>query len=534
MKRHWLLLGALLVGLVARIPGIFWGSNYPTGWMGHHIDEYTHLGIAGCLINPALPDGCTNGYPRGMAAHVALPLIALRAVKGQIADGLPPPATIITIGRVVAVIYGVATILVVFLLARLLFPAKNSIAYLAAWILALGGLHVTQSHFFLSDTAAILWTFLGLYLIGRFVACNDDTVAAHLLNAAGFCLGVGFGMKLAVQALPSLAIAVLLFHPQISRLRRLLYVAIFFAAGFCIVNLDAYSPAQLFQTLRTGSAVGLRGYHFSRWAGTGIYLLELPSLLSLPVTLLCACGVVLLARRMFENRLVILTVTVPTAVGLWFVLFKSDNFPRHLLIFFPVLAIAAAWSLERLAEFLHARGVPRAIVIAPVFLYLALFVFDGERVFRREPRNQAAQWLMDNVPKGTRVSWIAYLGTGRSAFSAVPGYQFVEYPNDPQPDVILCEMVYANWFLSGMGWRNSYPRDNKIVFPWFTEKSLPAWQALFEGKLPYQQAAQFTEGYFMPEYVWTDRLIGNRARNYLGEVVIFRRAISSSAQSSIK
>ncbi|MFN0071248.1 MAG: hypothetical protein ACKVVP_07130, partial [Chloroflexota bacterium] len=49
---RWLLLAAVLVGLAVRTPGVFWGSNFPPGWSGHHPDEYTHLIYAEMLIAP--------------------------------------------------------------------------------------------------------------------------------------------------------------------------------------------------------------------------------------------------------------------------------------------------------------------------------------------------------------------------------------------------------------------------------------------------------------------------------------------------
>ena len=64
-----------------------------------------------------------------------------------------------------------------------------------------------------------------------------------------------------------------------------------------------YSWPQVYQTLRSGSAVGLNGYHFSRLSGAGIYILELPSVISLPVTFLFAFGTVLLARQWSRKRL---------------------------------------------------------------------------------------------------------------------------------------------------------------------------------------------------------------------------------------
>jgi hypothetical protein len=530
-RRHWPLLAALAIALLARIPGAFWGANYPTGWTIHHIDEYTHLRVAAGLINQAAvedpaghrgyPDGVPD-YPRGMAAHVAVPLMALRALTGRFSGPLPSPRTVVTVGRVVSVFYGVATVLVMFLLVRL-FTARIAVAYLAAGILALSGMHVTQSHFFLGDVPALFWTLLGLFLLGRHLEADPDS--GTYWSASAFCMGAAFGIKLMILGLPSLAITAALSR---SRVARLLSAAVYFVAGFCIVSLNAYSPSQLYRTVKIASAVGIHGYHFSRLAGALIYGIELPALVSFPIVVLAACGTFLLCRELLEGhgrlprRSVVLLLMLPAAVALWVVLFKSDNFPRHLLPFVPWSAAAAAYCLTRVMDYLSERRFRPAWVIVPLFLYLGVFVFDEERVFWNDPRNRAEQWLIENVPEQARASWLG--GRSISPFAAA-GYTYTPYPGSPAPDIIICEMHYANMFLSGMGLRDSYPADNSTVWPWFRDAaSMHAWQDLFRGRSPYRQVARFSEGYFMPERVWTDRLIGNRSRNYVGEVVIFGRA----------
>src|SRR3972149_4035386 len=81
--RYWLL-AALVIGLLARIPGIFWGCNFPTGWAWHHVDEYTPLINAETLINPLVPPRWDHPYPKGLAAHVAVPVLTARLVQGKL------------------------------------------------------------------------------------------------------------------------------------------------------------------------------------------------------------------------------------------------------------------------------------------------------------------------------------------------------------------------------------------------------------------------------------------------------------------
>ena len=158
-----ILILALVFGLLVRAPGILWGSNFPTEWHIHHSDEYSHWVNAEVLIDPSTPPRYYHPYPKGMAAHVAVPMIAFRALRGQINDPPPGIIEIVVLGRIINVLYGTATILIVFLLARRLFRDIR-VGLVSAWIMALGGLHVSQSHFFVADVPTLFWFLLGSYL----------------------------------------------------------------------------------------------------------------------------------------------------------------------------------------------------------------------------------------------------------------------------------------------------------------------------------------------------------------------------------
>ena len=75
---------------------------------------------------------------------------------------------------------------------------------------------------------------LGLYLLLRELKKEPGDRRAYLEWAA-FCMGVAFGMKLVVAALPTLALIVLLRRP---RLVRVAHTAVFFLAGFVAINFE--------------------------------------------------------------------------------------------------------------------------------------------------------------------------------------------------------------------------------------------------------------------------------------------------------
>ena len=177
------------------------------------------------------------------------------------------------------------------------------------------------------------------------------------------------------------------------------------------------------------------------------------------------------------------------------------------------MSIAAAWSLVKIADQLAARKLAPALIIVPVFCYLGLFVYDGERVFLQEPRNKAARWVLQNLGAGGSYSWRGH--------ADLEGYEHVYYPDMGNPDVIVIEMHHGNHYLSGMGLKNSFPVDFRYIFDSGSQDRIDALQSLFMGTSGYEEATRFSEGYFMPEFILVDRLIGNRSRNYVAEIVIF-------------
>ena len=515
MRRHTLLIlaGLVILGLAARLPGVYWGSNFPGGWQSHHPDEFTHWTNTKLLLDPSTFGTWTpHPYPKGLAAMVAVPALALR--KLDIKGGeWPYKRTVILAGRLVSVVFGAATIVVVVLITNLFFHDRR-VGWAAGLIMALGGLHVTQSHFFVSDVAGLFWLLVGLYLLLRELG-RDPGDRRDYVGWAAFSMGVAFGMKLVVAGLPTLGLIVLLRRPRLARIAR---SAVFFIAGAAIINFGSYSPHELYVTLRSG--IG-DPYVYNRLSGILLYLVELPSVVSLPVAILGLLGGLLLVRRALapENRLrlppILLVVVLPLLVHSYFVAFKLDHFPRHLLTFIPWLAIAAGWSLMRLGTQLKKRGVHPAFLMVPFFLYLAAFVFDGERVFIADPRNEAAAWILNNVPSGTTIWW---RGAG------LPDYEYVRYPMKGKPAILVIDMKDANHYLSGMGRRNSYPRDSRNIFDSFGQGWVDSMQAVFRGTSDYHEVARFGEHHVMPEYRVTDRLIGNRSRNYVAEIVVFRTA----------
>ena len=508
------MLALLALALVVRVPGIFWGTNFPIdGFGSHHPDELTHWLLAREMTGDPVARYPLPAYPKATAAPVALAIRGAQRATGAGDQPAPSRRAYLLLGRSVSVAYGTLTVLVVMLLASRFLTRWESVVA-AGVATALGGLHVTQSHFFLADASALFWFTLGLYLLRRHLDDEGEDVGHFRLGA--FAFGVAFGTKLVLIGLPSLAIASLLPGP---RVRRIVWGAVFFALGFAIANAFDYSLVDLRQSFARGITSPTV---FDRPRAALMYLTQLPGVFGLPVVLLAILGGVAFARR--RPGLVArspralepaLTVWLPLAIATYLVLFRIDPFPRHLLTLFPWVVLFAGAGFASAQEWIRRRGVPAAVMPVVATAWMALLVFDGERNFITEPRNRAASWLLANLPPGSTTYWPDHPFTTT--------YKHTVYPRGESPDVIVMEMMFANHFLSGPLWRNSMPSDHRRIFGGQSPERVQRMQALFRGGSGYKEVARFGEGYFMPELTVPLRLVGDRSRSYLTEIVIFRR-----------
>jgi hypothetical protein len=505
------LLAALAIGLLARAPGIAWGVNWPDGFALHHPDESTHVTNANAIISPLAPV-TPPSYPKAMAAHASAPFLLWYAAHGSFGGPRVRVPLIVGSGRLVALAFGLAAIALVFAVGRDALGDPRA-GVLGAWLLALGGLHVTQSHFFLADVPAATWTLAAAWLLWRDLARSapDDHAA---LRWAAFAAGAAFAFKLFVFVLPALAYAVCSRRPRIARA---IQATVFGVAAITISSLGFDTPVSFYRA----ATVGINyPFEFDRVKGAMLYAVALPAILSLPLLVAALAGTWSLLGRLrraaptARRHALVVFGSVPL-IALAFILFKLDHFPRHWVVLIPWAAVAGGWALSRLAARLERRGRSAALVLAPVVVWMAALVVDGERYFLREPRNDALRWLRANVPEGRSVNWM-----GRSTPA---GYRAVRWFVDGEPDVLVVEMHEMNNALSGVDWRNSYPTDPRQVFDGRSAERVAAMQALFRGPSPYRAVARFPDPYVMPEYRLAAALLGDRSRSYISEIVIFER-----------
>ncbi len=512
--RNWIV-AALLVGALVRLPGVFWGFNWPdaSGFAGHHPDEWTHVVNAEVVMNPQKPPRYEQPYPKALGAIVGAPVLIGSMARGHFGGTRPDARWTILAGRLVVVLFALGAIFVVYLIGRDVL-GDDRVGIAAAWLLAFGGLHVTQSHFFLSDVPVTTALLLSLWLLWRDATAPPGD-GGEWLRWSAFSTGVAFALKLFFFSIPPLAVVILLRGP---RVRRVLHAVVFGVAGAVIAMLG-------FDNLKTLSAVLGGGtsdpYVFNRAKGALLYLVQLPDIFSLPLLVLALIGSAGIVRRAVRHRdrsrvaVGMLLFAFPPALLLLFIVFKVDHFPRHFVPLIAWAALAGGWALMRALDAMRTRRLAPAVLLAPVFVWMLAFLVDTERLFIFEPRNAALRWVQANVAKGSTMYW--------SRHAAPDGYVKLRWQDKGNPDILVIEMYDANNFISGIDWKDSYPSNPREVYDVETPERLAAFQSLFRGTSTYQEVQRFSEGYFMPERWLSMRLVGDRAARYVTGLVVFRR-----------
>lgn len=511
--RRWTTLAILLVALIVRVPGILWGTNFPVDGFGlHHPDEFTQWVLTRNMLQP--DQRRVPPYPEGTAAPAAAATRVVQLALGT--SGQPPERqTTYLIGRTLSVAAGVLTVLAIMLFAQRMLSSWSGAAA-AGVATALGALHVTQSHFFVADPSTLFWSTLGFYLIRLHMDAEARGEVAFHFALAAFAFGVAFGIKLYPVGVPILGITALL--PG-ARVKKVVYGGALFVLGFSAISGFNYSVFDVQRSLN--SVVNAAGLTTVYSKLVLLYVVHAPGVFGLPVVLFAIAGIVAFMQRATVVRAMplrfagVLTVWLPLAMTLYILVLRLDPFPRHLLTLLPWVAVFAGAGFAALHQRMAARRGNVLVVSAAATLWLALLVYDGERHFITEPRNHAAQWLKENVPRGTNIYW---------NYHRLPSYPQVDFPNDGNmPPVIVTEMLFANDYVSGQGLRNSMPTDHREVFGANTPARLQRMQSLMQGTLGYREAARFSEGYFMPELTIPLRIMGDHSRSYITEMVVFRR-----------
>jgi hypothetical protein len=411
----WVALGLILaVGVLVRFAGLSYGLPHT-----FHSDEGRIVGRAVRFLSGD-PDPRFFNWP-------SLYMYVLSGVYGLIFGVRESPILFATdpgsfylLGRVVTATLGTATIATLYLLAAPLYGSM--VAALASLFLALNLLHVHDSQYVTTDVPLTFLVTLGLLVVLRYL--RDGR--ARQVVGAGLLAGLATSMKYpgGLLLLPLLVAHLLRLRAAPGGARRAVVTPGLAAAG--LSGLAAFVAGTPYAVLTPRAFVHgvldevreVRSVQFGNEADLPGYLFHLlhslPEAMGVPLLLLAAGGLGLLAWRRRPADIVLLAFPLPyfLVIGTW-----SSRFERYALPLLPFLALFAAVALVALVRSLAPatwretrRGwlvvaVAAALLLAPEVYRVARFhVLLG----RPDTRQVAADWIERELPPGVRIAMEPY------------------------------------------------------------------------------------------------------------------------------
>jgi 4-amino-4-deoxy-L-arabinose transferase-like glycosyltransferase len=427
-----LVIALIGLALLVRLVGLGWGLPYAQ----YHVDEqgfgkFTIRYFTGDLDPhffevPSLYTYLTAAvwegyYLGGKAAGTFVDHASFIKAYGR------DSSVFILLGRLLTVLFGVGTVLLVFGLGRRMYGTRAGA--LAAILLIFSLEHVKQSHYFIPDVAMVFFLMLGFF----FVWSIYTTGKARFYILAGLCAGLAYATKYSGHFL---ALPLLLAHffrsyekkePFIRSLfsPKLLGALAAFFGGFLIgcpyAVLDKTKFLKDFR--RQASRLFAQGHFGSSTAEpTWLFYLKygLRENIGRVAQFLVPAGVLyaLLKHRRKDILLLSLPLTLFVIMGT-----MKSYATRYLLPLAPFFALLAAlfldWALDgvkaglaRLREVTLPASLVRTVQAGLVLAVVLPSAWQTARYDQAltwtDTRTVAKDWIEANIPRGERIASESY------------------------------------------------------------------------------------------------------------------------------
>ncbi len=487
---RWCLPLLVAFGFAVRLPGCFWGVDFFHGgpFIFNSADEQTAAFAIARFVNQGI-FAARLDYFYGLGGEMIPPIFLLRCLMGE----LTRPQVVIAM-RVVNVFFACGTIVVTYKMARAFFE-DTRIAFFSALFLALFPLYVIHSHRATPAIGMVFWTYLSLFASYLFQTKKYDRYWYTACAAAGAAIAVKYGF---ITLIPIFYLAWTTPSMRHRRLIGLCVVVVSFEIMNCFMPVWKQVAAMTADFIPDNFAARSHAYWFNPIA----YLIALAPGLGIYGLLMSLVGWVALKRKEFSSRFIYLEI--PLIVQAILVLSMSATFPRHLILFFPYLALLAGIGLVRLEK--AGRAFP--VLVVAILAYQTTTVAWIEYQHVRTRAAEIRQWLYENIRDEETVDFgLSYLEIDRNPFSL------------PEP-FLAASADDARFLLFGEGFAY-FPFFRSILNPlqrtvepayrygWQYLSNPRLVQAVLYGDPRYERVAAFPAIEIIPEFIVYKRWFGS-------------------------
>ncbi|MEA2144193.1 MAG: hypothetical protein QOI64_2623 [Solirubrobacteraceae bacterium] len=409
-SRERLIWGAAVGGLLALAFGLrLWGNSHGLPY-AYNADENAHfvtraIGLFGHDWDP-------NYYinPPAYTYLVHLVLGVWYGGRAGVSNSFAAdPTTIWLISRTVAALLGTIAVWLLYLAGARLVDRR--VGLLAAGLFAVAFLPVFYAKLALNDVPTLAGVCLALW--GAAGILRHGRIRDYVLAGAGLGLACATKYTGGIVLLPILAAAVAQFMATGGRMGALRGIAIvgvlalasFFVANpYSLLDFSSFWDGLTHQSTASGDAAGKLG--LTQDSGYAYYLWSFGWGLGWTALLFAVGGAV---RLLVDERRLFWMLVPPIIVFVLFMGSQERYFGRWLMPVFPFLCVLAAYGAIELADWLGRLAPalrPTLVAAAVVLLCGQGFVYSlhsGLVLSREDTRNIARDWMMANVPAGTKI-----------------------------------------------------------------------------------------------------------------------------------
>ena len=526
LKYHWLVGGILLLALVLRVPGLFWGYlNFDF----FQPDEYQHFSIARNLINQfdnkLVPDQeVTDQFnSRGFGTQEALlgyPIIKIFHL---------PDYYLLMVGRLISLAYALALLILLIVIGRRIF-GDSRIGLLAGLLLAVFDLNVTYSHYGVPDIPHVFWFCFSAYwiflLAGRL---SDNPSPPPLKELFWSVVGVAFSLSFRFQTVPLITLLAVLGWglwavDRFQRKERLMWalVAILMVVGVFYISVGFdYNWHEFLKSkkeLAEGALDIIQNGKHTHWLyNPFLYLMAVIAGTSLPVAALGVGGLVYLWRRWNPGDLICRFTTFMGAMLLAAFIFLwvgDGTFVRHANIFLPALAMLGAYGGVKFYDQTYFNPKIKPLILGGVVFYTLGLTIFSQYYFVRDNRYEAARFIKEHWPGGRA----AY-----SSYAKIKGMESVgQLPDLNNADVVVMhEALYGRYYKSFTVPFVRFPKccqDTFLCLP----QECSVIQSILKNETNYKLVREYPIENPFPERILFKNFFGTY-ETFLGDVRIYER-----------
>lgn len=415
LKKHYLIIAILIVALILRFIGIFYG--YPLSLV---YDETPGLSAALKMIGTQSlrANAFQYYYPAGLA-YIYLPFLGfyliitrLLGIFGSVAEMkeavLLNLGAFISVVRVVSALLGAASVFLIYRIAEKLFACRP-ISLISAWLLATSFFHVANSHYGQTWTAQTFFILLVLLWSVHLRTKVQTTWRDYL--SAGIFIGLAFSINF-VGIISYFWFLLVHFLKNKSQKFSRIFIA---NRNFWLTNIVLLFMIGLVYYL---NPFGLNNY-FGRIFDSS------PTIKSYsPFSLASLQILIAYLKNGFLQESVLFLLAIPASIVLWrqnkivfyflvpwivlyyFLLAPLTNpMTRYLLPLIPLLAILAANLLYSFWQKISPRQ-PRFLIILVFIFSLLSFISSilyDFRMTKTDTRVLAYHWVRQNIPADSTI-----------------------------------------------------------------------------------------------------------------------------------